>query len=154
MAKAKTLNGKDLMLWIDGKVVALSTKCTLQVTMSTVDSATKDDGLWDRPEAGNLSWNANNESVDSADKERTNDWVYDQLFDKMVAGEPVTVTLGIPTNKNNEGVPEAGWTMPSGAYDGKALITGLDRDASKGSNGSVSVSLQGHGGLKRLNAAG
>lgn len=151
MAKAKTLNGKDLMLWIGGKVIALSTKCTLQIAMSTTDSATKDDGLWNSPEAGNLSWNANNESVDSADKDRTNDWVYDQLFDLMVGGQPIEVTLGIPTNKNNDGVPEAGWTMPSsGTYAGKALITALDRDGTKGSNGSVTVSLQGHGALKRI----
>lgn len=151
MAKAKTLNGKDLMLWIGGKVVALSTKCTLQLAMSTTDSATKDDGIWNSPETGNLSWNAANESVDSADTARTNDLVYDQLFDLMVAGLPIDVTVGIPANKNNNGVPEAGWVMPSaGTYQGKALITALDRDATKGSNGSISLSLQGYGALKRL----
>ena len=69
MGKAKTLNGKDLMLWIDGKVIALSTSCKINLVANTTDSATKDDGFWDASEIGSMSWSATNESVDSADKD-------------------------------------------------------------------------------------
>lgn len=149
MGKAKTLNGKDLMLWIDGKVIALSTSCKINLVANTTDSATKDDGFWDASEIGSMSWSATNESVDSADKDRTNDYVYDQLFDLFIAGQPVDITVGIPTNKDDKGVPEAGWTAPTSGtfYSGKAQITALDRDGTKGSNASVSVSLTGYGAL-------
>lgn len=151
MGKAKSLNGKDLMLWIDTKVVALSTSCKINLVANTVDSATKDDGFWDAAEIGNMSWSATNESVDSADENRDNDLVYDELFDLFVAGEPLKVTVGLPTNANNDGVPEEGWTIPTkGMYEGKAHITALDRDATKGSNGSVSISLTGYGALKKI----
>lgn len=151
MAKAKSLNGKDLMLWIKGKVVALSTSCKISLAANTVDSATKDDGFWDAADVGNMSWSATNESVDAADKTRDKDYVYDQLFDLFVAGEPVDVTVGLPTNASNDGVPADGWTAPTkGMYQGKAIITALDRDATKGSNGTVSISLTGYGALKRV----
>ena len=153
MAKAQSLNGKDLMLWIGGKVVALSTSCTLNLTAATQSSGTKDDGLWDANEIGNLSWNCSNESVDSADTNRSNDQVFDDLFELYAAGQPVAVTVGIPSNRNNTGVPEAGWTAPSsGTYGGQALITSLSRTGAKGSNGSVSVSLQGYGALTKATA--
>nr|DAU18687.1 MAG TPA: major tail protein [Caudoviricetes sp.] len=153
MGKAKSLNGKDLMLWIEDKVIALSTSCKISLAANTVDSATKDDGFWDAAEIGNMNWSATNESVDSADKDRTNDYVYDKLFDLFVAGKPLDITVGFPTNASNDGLPEAGWTMPtSGMYQGKAHITALDRDATKGSNASVSVSLTGYGALKKVEA--
>ena len=120
-----------------------------------MDSATKDDGFWDAAEIGNMNWSATNESVDSADKDRNNDYVYDQLFDLFVAGKPLTITVGFPTNANNDGVPEEGWTAPAkGMYQGKAHITALDRDATKGSNASVSVSLTGYGALRKIAAEG
>ena len=103
MGKAKSLNGKDLMLWISDKVVALSTSCKINLVANTVDSATKDDGFWDAAEIGNMSWSATNESVDSADENRDNDLVYDELFDLFVAGEPLKITVGLPTNANNDG---------------------------------------------------
>lgn len=150
MAKAQSLNGKDLMLWIEDKVIALSTSCTLNLSASTQSSGTKDDGLWDANEIGNLSWNCSNESVDSADTNRSNDQVFDDLFTLYSAGAPVDVTVGIPSNKNNTGVPEAGWLAPAaGTYVGQALITSLSRTGAKGSNGSVSVSLQGYGALTK-----
>lgn len=149
MSKAKTLNGKDLMLWIDSKVIALSTSCKINLVANTTDSATKDDGFWDAAEIGSMGWSATNESVDSADKDRTNDYVYDKLFDLFVAGQPVDITVGIPTNKDDKGLPEAGWTAPTTGtfYSGKAQITALDRDGTKGNNASVSVSLTGYGAL-------
>lgn len=151
MAKAKSLSGKDLMLWIGGKVVALSKSCDLQLSLSTIDSSTKDDGNWDSPSAGNMSWSVNNESVDSADSNRTNDVVFDDLFDLYVAGEPVEVTFGVATNKSDDGLPTAGWNAPTaGGYKGSALITNLSRSANKGDNASVTVSLQGVGKLEKI----
>jgi hypothetical protein len=153
MGRKKTLKGKDLMLWVAGKVVALSTGCKLSLTVSTQDAATKDDGVWDSAEVGSMGWSATNDSVDTADAATSTDQVYDTLFDLYVAGEPVEITVGIPSNQNDTGVPEAGWKAPTtGCYKGKALITALDRDGTKGNNGSISLTLTGVGALSRVTA--
>lgn len=149
MAKAKSLSGKDLMLWIGGKVVALSTSCKLNMSVSTIDSATKDDGMWQSPEVGGMSWDVSNESVWAADEAATSQQVHSSLFELYVAGEPVDVTVGVPSNQSNEGLPEDGWkAAATGVYAGKALITSLSYDGSKGSNAAISVSLQGVGKLE------
>jgi hypothetical protein len=153
MGKKKTLKGKDLMLWVAGKVVALSTSCKISLTTNTQDSATKDDGIWDAPEVGTQGWTATNDSVDTPDEATSTDQVFDTLFDLYVAAEPVEVTVGIPSNQNDTGVPEEGWTAPTkNCLKGKALITGLDRDGTKGNNGSISLSLTGVGALERVKA--
>lgn len=155
MAKAKSLDGKDLMLWIAGKVVALSKSCKLDISVATVDENTKDDGMWDAPGAGGMSWSMSNESVDSAEQGRNNDMVYDDLFELMVEGAPVDVTFGSPSNVSDSGLPESGWTEQTSAgtsptYKGKALITSLSRTGEKGNRASVSVSLQGVGAITRV----
>lgn len=152
--KAKSLNGKDLMLWIAGKVIALSKSCNINLNANTGDADTKDDGLWGANEITSLAWDMSNESVDSADADRSNDLVYDDLFDAMVAGEPVVVTFGKPVNASDSGVPTAGWTAPTTGYTGKALITSLGRSGAKGSNASVTVSLTGVGPLTRMTTSG
>lgn len=150
MGKARVLEGKDLMLWLGGKVVALSTSCSLNLEGQTQDAATKDDGVWNDTEISNRSWNVSNESFDAVDETRTTDHVFDDLFDLFVAGTKVDVTVGVPTNKAADGVPEDGWAEPTAkCYKGKAVITSLSRTGAKGSNGSVSVSLSGCGALTK-----
>ena len=148
MNKAKTMNGRELMLWIGGKVVALSKSCKINLTASTVDSETKDDGDWDAKEIGSRGWTATNESVHSADKTRSIDLVYRDLYKLYISNDPVTITVGTPVNNASEGLPQDGWTQPTSDYlQGKAIITALDLDATKGSKASVSISLEGYGPL-------
>jgi len=149
--KRKALKGHLLMLWIAGKVIALSKSCSINLAAIVGDSNTKDDGAWDGGEVVGFNWSATNQSVDSADEEVSNDYVFDELFDLMIAGEPVKITFGRPTNATDGGVPEAGWTEPTtSGYQGNALITALDRTGDKGSNASISINLQGVGELKKL----
>jgi predicted secreted protein len=147
--KKKVLRGKDLMLWISAKVIALSTGCKLSLKVNTQDAASKDDGLWDAPEIGSQGWEATNDSLDTASDSDDIDMVYDKLFELFVAGEPIEVTMGIPSNKSDEGVPTAGWTAGTSVYKGKALITALDREGKKGDNATISITLTGVGALKK-----
>ena len=154
MSKAKSVNGHDLMLWLNSKVVALSKSCKVNFTASTVDSETKDDGTWDAKEIGSRAYSMSNESVYSADKDRSNDLVYRDLYKMYLSDEPIEITFGIASNKTDDGVPEDGWMQPTGDYlKGKALITGLDFDGTKGSKGSISISLQGYGKMELIEAA-
>lgn len=146
MSKAKSVNGHDLMLWIGGKVIALSKSCKLQLKANTVDSETKDDGDWEAKEVISRGGTMSNESVHSADKDRANDLVYKDLFHKYIDGEPVEFTFGVAKNANKDGVPEDGWKEANSDFvRGKMLITGLDFDASKGSKAAISVSMETYG---------
>lgn len=153
MAKAKYLNGKDLMLFLGGKAIALAKTCQLQLSGDTMDTDNKDCGIWTGTDISSLSWQVSSEAVASVDEEVTAAVVYDDMFDLFVAGEPVDIIVGIPTNIADgiNGVPDEGWTAPSDkGYTGKAIITSLELGGDKGSAGSVSVQLNGDGALKKL----
>lgn len=153
MNKAKSINGHDLMLWLNTKVIALSKSCKVNLSATTVDSETKDDGTWDAKEIGSRGYSISNESVFSADKDRSNDLVYRDLYKMYVSDEPIDITFGIPSNKTDKGLPENGWAAPTGDFlKGKALITALDFDGTKGNKGSISISLQGFGSLELVEA--
>lgn len=155
MAKAKYLNGKDLMIFIDGKTVALSKTCKMSISGDTLDTDNKDDGIWKSTDIASMSWQVTSDAVASMDDTATNSMVYDQLFDKMVAHQPIDIIVGVPTNiaDGTNGIPEAGWTAPSNdGYTGKAVITALDLQADKGSAGSISITLDGYGALTKLPA--
>lgn len=152
MAKAKYLNGKDMMLFIGGKALALAKTCQLAISGDTLDTDNKDDGIWQSQDIASLSWQITSEAVASVDAEATAAVLYDQLFDMMVAHEPVTVVVGVPTNiaQGQNGVPEAGWTAPTtGGYTGNAIISSLELQADKGSAGSVSLTMNGYGPLTK-----
>ena len=148
--KRKPLDGKNLMLWLGDKVVALSKSCSLSIDIQIGDGNTKDDGLWDSGDIVGAGWTMDNQSVDSADAAIGTDLVYDQLFEAMLAAEPIIVSMGVPSNASNDDVPASGWLRPtSGYYTGKARITNLSRSGDKGSQGSVTISLKGVGPLKK-----
>ena len=123
--KRKALTGKDLMLWIGNKVIALSQSCSFNLDLQTGDGNTKDDGLWDGGEIVGAGWTMENQSISSADAAVGNDLVYDELLDLSIAGQPLEVTMGIPGNLTNEGVPSAGWQKGASYRHGKALITSV-----------------------------
>lgn len=150
MAKAKVLDGKDFMIFVDGKATALATSHKLTINAETSDSASKDDGMWDEVIVSKMSWEASTEALVAADATADS---YDTMLDLMLANEPVDLVMGIPTNITNDGLPEAGWTAPTGKYyNGKAIITTLDRTDSKGSNATFSASFKGVGKLEKVNA--
>lgn len=154
MSKAKSVNGHDLMLWLNEKVIALSKSCKVNFTAATVDSESKDDGTWDAKEIGSRGYSISNESIYSADKERANDLVYRDLYKMYLSDEPIDITFGIAQNKTDGGLPEGGWMAPTGDYlKGKALITGLDFDGTKGNKGAISISLQGFGKMELVESA-
>ena len=147
MAKPKVLDGKDFMIFVGGKATALATSHKLTVNAETSDSASKDDGMWDEAIVSKMSWDASTEALVSADGTDS----YDTLFDLYLAKQPVELVMGTPANLSNDGVPEAGWSVPTGTYyKGKALITSLDRTDAKGSNATFSASFKGVGKLEKV----
>lgn len=150
MAKAKVLDGKDFMIFVGGKATALATSHKLTINAETSDSASKDDGMWDEVVVSKMSWEASTEALVAAEVGVDS---YDAMLDLMLAKEPVDLVMGVPSNLSNDGVPEAGWSVPTGVhYKGKAIITSLDRTDSKGSNATFSASFKGIGKLEKVTA--
>lgn len=150
MAKAKVLDGKDFMIFVGGKATALATSHKLTINAETSDSASKDDGMWDEVVVSKMSWEASTEALVAAEEGVDS---YDAMLDLMLAKNPVDLIMGIPANLSNDGVPEAGWSAPTGThYKGKAIITSLDRTDSKGSNATFSASFKGVGKLEKVTA--
>ncbi len=75
MSKAKSVLGKDLMLFIDGKAIALATSANWG-SAETIDTQSKDSGIWTEKDQ-ETSWNASSENVFSADADANS---YDKLF--------------------------------------------------------------------------
>lgn len=46
MSKAKAVLGKDLMLFVEAKALALATSCKLGLSAETIDTQSKDSGIW------------------------------------------------------------------------------------------------------------
>lgn len=141
--KAKQVLGKDLMLFVDDEAIALATSCKLGVSAETIDTQSKDSGMWGEKGVKKLGWNCSSENCFSADADING---YDRLFAAFVAAEPVNIAFGIPANKGNS-LPTAGWTLPQKPYTGKALITSLELNAPDGDKATFSVSLDGTGVL-------
>lgn len=147
MAKPKVMDGRDFMIFVGGKATALATSHKLTVNAETSDSASKDDGMWDEAIVSKMSWDASTEALVSAYGTDS----YDTLFDLYLEKEPVDLIMGTPANINKDGVPEGGWSVPTGNYyKGKALITNLERTDSNGSNATFSASFKGVGKLEKV----
>lgn len=151
--KAKKVDGKDILIFIGGKAIALTTDTTLSLKADTQDTSSKDDGIDGEKEITQLNWSASNDSYYSAD-ERTADVVGDDLMDAFWKREVVEVVVGTPTNKSDSEVPTEGWTAPtiSGGWKGKAIITTFDLKATNGQKATCSLSLEGIGRLTKLGA--
>lgn len=150
MSKTKTVLGKDLMLFLEDKAIALASSCKLGLSAETIDTQSKDSGIWTEKDIKKLSWNASSENLFSADADTNS---YDKLFALFVEHKPVTLRFGITSNPNANEMPSEGWTLASGAYAGKAVITSLEANAPDGDKATLSVSFEGTGPIKKETAA-
>ena len=150
MSKAMAVLGKDMMLFVEAKALALATSCKLGLSAETIDTQSKDSGIWTEKDIKKLSWNASSENVFSADADANS---YDKLFALFIAHKPVTLKFGIVGNPDVNEMPAAGWTLANGAYTGKAVITSLEANAPDGDKATFSISFEGTGAYGRCFAA-
>lgn len=153
MAKAKPVKGKDLMLFVKTKAIALAKTLTLTLNQETLDATSKDDGEWEANDIVDAkSYDISSDAVYSADEAASTAETYDTLFDLYLAGEPVEFTIGQPTNVTAD-LPEGGWTAPTAkGYKGKMMITSLSLNGNKGEAASFSLSARGVGPMSKLAA--
>lgn len=138
--------GKDLMLFVEAKAIALATSCKLGLSAETIDTQSKDSGIWMEKDVKKMSWNASSENTFSADKDANS---YDKLFALMIERKPVTLKFGVTENTEAKEMPADGWTLAKGAYTGKAIITSLEANAPDGEKATLSISFEGTGPLSK-----
>ena len=143
------IKGDELMLFnAQGKALAWSTSHVLTITGNTIDVSSKDHGFWGASEVGNLTWELTSENLYCDDN-------YDELFDIMIAKEPVTVAFAKVSNYDANGLTEVGGTVAYWEPDttnyrsGKAVITSLTVNANTGENATYSVTFTGAGPLTK-----
>lgn len=147
------LKGDELMLFKNKKSIAYATSHVLTITGNTVDIASKDHGFWGASEVGSLTWEITSENLYTQD-------AYDELFDAMVACEPIDVAFGKVSNYNKNGIDNstANWapdTATEGSVKyGKAVITSLVANANTGENATFSITLTGQGAITKTAPAG
>lgn len=142
--KANAVLGKDFMLFVGGKALALATSCKLSISAETIDTQSKDSGIWTEKDIKKMSWNGSSENLFSAD-DKVNG--YDVLLDLMLKRKPIEAKFGIPANADSDEVPSSGWTLPAASYSGNVLITNLELNAPDGDKATFSATFEGTGKL-------
>lgn len=144
------IKGRDLMLFNnDGHSYAYATNHTLTITAETTDISSKDHGIWGGSEVARYTWEITSENLFTTEE-------YDNLFDLMIAAEPITVRFGLKaTPADTTLTPAMGntalpyWTSENAFYQGKVVITSLTANAPNGENATYSVTLTGNGYLRK-----
>lgn len=149
------MQGSDLMVFAGGKSIALAKNHTLEITMNTVDTSTKDNGngRWQDNEAGLRSWSMSTENLvtDGADPGATPD----EIVAALISGEKVEVIFGLQgditdyTSKEDEKfvVPEGGWKPSTNHYKGSALVTSCSFAGNNGDRATFNATFTGCGAL-------
>lgn len=149
MSRAESLKGKNLMVFVDGKTLALARSCNFTVTTNTEDGSTKDDGGYDNQDVVGFSWTASSDNVSTA-QPGAHELTYDDLLDIQLAGTPVTLVFGVAANAGNIEVPDGGWTTPTKGRTGKAIITNVNVTAANKQNSTFTVDFAGKGPLTKI----
>lgn len=145
---AKTvISGDDLMLFNEeGHSLAYATSHQLSLSGETVDVSSKDHGVYGATELQKVTWEITSENLYTEDS-------FDELFDKMVAREPIQVYFGTKKENDPDKTVADGdyeyWTGSKG-YTGKAFITSLSANASNGEKATFSLTLTGTGKITKI----
>lgn len=137
------VKGDDLMLFdVSGHSIAYATSHVLTINGDTVDTTSKDHGIYGANAVNKITWEITSENLYTDD-------AYDELFTAMLNREAITVYFGHKNPSESAGTVADGdyqyWTKGSNTYTGKVFITSLVANANTGENATFSVTLTGNG---------
>lgn len=147
----QTIKGKDLMVFLAGKSIALATNHTFEVTANTTDTTTKDDlGKFSNTEVSTIAWSLSSENLVSLEGEDGHNTV--DIVDLALAGNKVDVKFSLSKPLGGE-VVAGGFTpntdVPNTIYSGQAVITSVNINAQNGEKATYSVQFTGAGKLEK-----
>lgn len=147
------LNGKNLRIFAgqssNSKCIALATDCTVNVTVNTEESTTKDtDGLWGEDEIISKGWDISVNQLYDPDVTETNAMTANELVEKIITeDEPILyVSFDVTEGDKNRTATK------KMAFGGNAIYTSLGINASASGKATFAHSFKGKGALNKINA--
>lgn len=146
---ANVVLGTDLMLFQKTEsgstyaALGAATSCKLTVNANVLETSSKDSGCWASKQAGKLSWTASSDNLFIISD-------YKNLFEAMIARESIYIQFGVIGDEQRScDNTDVVWSADSskGTYEGEAVITSLDLNASDNENATYTVSFEGVGAL-------
>ena len=130
MASTGFRNGTDLVMSIEGTVVAYMTSNDFEVSMATRDVSNKGSQGWKESREGQKSWTASCEAKFAEDSS----YGYSDLFSLWNSRGMIDIVLTTQVSGDK-------------AYSGSAYITSLSQTNPMEDSSTFSVSLEGTGAL-------
>lgn len=147
------VKGKSLMIRLGGHTIALSTNCTFDCTLNTLDGKTKqDNGANDIPD--DITWSVSCESLLGMNA-GTEQHTYATLMELFLAKQRVEVEVMLAGNTIGA-VPLGDWkpgpytSKGFTPYGGEALIKSLSLSGDTGNSAKISIQLSGQGELRKI----
>lgn len=146
--KTDLIKGEALMLYIGEvnggtttyKPIAYASSHTLSINGDTIDTSSKMSGAWKEFLIGQLNWQVTSESLVSKTSGHAS---FNTLKSLMVAREAIPIKIGHPLTSSADFELDASKDV----LTGNAIITSLEKTATKGELVQSSITLQGTGEL-------
>lgn len=148
------VEGKYLMVRVDGHTVALATSCQFEASLNTLDGRTLDDEAADDI-ADYISWSVNCDNL-LGKNPGTEQHTHSTLMRLFLEKKRVTIEVMLAAGAL-QGLTDSDWQP--GPYaskgfapvGGTALIKSLSAKGDSGSKAALSIQLAGQGALRLLN---
>jgi predicted secreted protein len=143
---SKIVYGGDMMVFASSGSTKLPLAFTqsgkMTITNKSREVGSKDSGVWTEKLSGKFDWVASSDGLYSLNYTGSTTGV-DTLYAYMLIGTPINIVFGVKTGTSPS------WTVDSSkkSFQGTAIITSLDINASDGDNATYSVNLEGSGAL-------
>ena len=136
MATTGVINGTLIGIYVNGSLIAKSTSCSIQITMATRNSSSKDSGGWEEALGGIRAWTVSGDFLDAEDAA----FRFDDMFALIGSRTPVTIKMSSEVSGDKY-------------YTGSALVNDLSRECPMEENVTGSYSLKGTGALSEATVA-
>jgi predicted secreted protein len=154
-----TLQGKNLMLAIGGKVYGYATACTLDIAIDTTETAStswkqmsaEGGESWKSYEISKKSWTVSTDNMTNANLEGFDD-LFTAITNASTNGKVaikfgvVDYTTATDTDKDGNLDVDSAFKL---TYTGDAVVTSISLTGSTEGEATYSVSLQGTGALTK-----
>ena len=144
----QTFSGDEMMIFFEDKSIAWSTNHTLSISVATTEINTKDNGKFNNAEVSKISHELSTENLYSED--------FDQLFNIMLTGEPITLKYGLRKSETAGYVADGDveyWSPSTTSgdkyFEGKYIITSLEINANTGERTTASATFTGVGKIEQ-----
>ena len=152
------INGKSVMMRVNGKTIALATSCSMSTTTQITESKTKDDAKGPGGDFDFIDWSMSSENLVGSNENVTGQMLYDELLALQVAGTKVNVSMELVQNADGA-VPSTDWqpdtaTTKTGyaPYGGEAWIESVNLNNPVDGKSTVSINFKGAGPLGKISA--